>query len=78
MFEEIRNIIVNSLGCEESIVTMDASVEDDLGADSLAVVELVMALEYEFGITIGDDKVKDIATVGDIVALIESIRAAAV
>jgi acyl carrier protein len=69
-FNEVREIIVSTLGCDESIVTEDASVKDDLGADSLAVVELVMAIEDAFGISIDEEKMKEIQTVGDIVKLV--------
>ena len=50
-FEQVRDIIVETLGCDAEQVTMDASLADDLGADSLASVELVMALEEEFGVS---------------------------
>lgn len=66
-FEKLRDIIVETLGCEAEQVTMEASLADDLGADSLAAVELVMALEEASGITIADTDVENLKTVADIV-----------
>ncbi len=71
-FEKIRKIIVDQLGVDESEVTDDASFVDDLGADSLDTVELVMALEEEFGIEIPDEDAEKIITVGDAVKYIDS------
>ena len=69
---KVKEIIVEKLGVEESEVTMDASFTNDLGADSLHAVELIMEFEKEFGITIPDDQAEKIATVGDAVAYIEA------
>ena len=69
---KVKEIIVEKLGVEESEVTMDASFTNDLGADSLDTVELIMEVEKEFGITIPDDQAEKIATVGDAVAYIEA------
>ena len=66
-FEAIKQIIVDQLGVEESDVNMDASFVDDLGADSLYLVELVMAMEDEFGMEIPDEDVEGIHTVADAV-----------
>ena len=71
-FEEVRDIIVETLGCEAEQVTLEASLADDLGADSLAAVELVMALEEASGITIEDADVEGLKTVGDIVKYLEA------
>ena len=71
IFDKVKDILVDQLDCEEDKVTMDASVTDDLGADSLDLVDLVMSLEDEFGIEINDDQVETIKTVGDIVRFIE-------
>ena len=67
-----KEIIVEKLGVEESEVTLEASFTNDLGADSLDTVELIMEFEKEFGITIPDDQAEKIATVGDAVAYIEA------
>jgi acyl carrier protein len=71
-FEKIKKIIVDQLGVEESEVTEEASFVDDLGADSLDTVELVMALEEEFGIEIPDEDAEKIITVGDAIKYINA------
>lgn len=70
IFERVKKIIVNHLGAEEAKVTETASFIDDLGADSLDQVELVMAFEEEFGIEIPDDAAEKIITVGNAVKYI--------
>lgn len=65
-FEKVRDIIVETLGCDAEQVTLEASLADDLGADSLASVELVMALEEAAGISIDDADVASLKTVGDV------------
>ncbi|MCB1324902.1 MAG: acyl carrier protein [Spirochaetales bacterium] len=65
-FEKVKSIIVEQLGVDESEVTPEAHFIDDLGADSLDTVELVMALEEEFGIEISDEDAEKIQTVGDV------------
>ena len=67
MFEKVKAIIVDQLGVEEDAVTMEASFLDDLGADSLDIVELIMALEEEFDVEIPDEDAEKISTVGDAV-----------
>lgn len=71
VFEKIKEIIVEQLGVAETSVTMEASFIDDLGADSLDIVELVMALEEEFDIEIPDADAEKVATVGDVVEYIK-------
>ena len=71
VFEKVRDILVEQLDVEEDKVTMEASITDDLGADSLDVVDLVMSLEEEFDVEIPDDQVENIKTVGDLVRYIE-------
>ena len=70
--EKVRAIIVDKLGVEESEVTPEASFNNDLGADSLDTVELIMEFEKEFSIAIPDEEAEKIATVGDAVSYIES------
>ena len=67
-FEKVRDIIVETLGCDAEAVTPAASLADDLGADSLAAVELVMALEEAVGISIAEEDAANLKTVGDIMA----------
>jgi acyl carrier protein len=74
-FEKVKKIIVEQLGVEESEVTMEASITDDLGADSLDQVELVMAFETEFNIDIPDEDAEKIKTVGDAVTKIDAMAA---
>jgi len=70
--EKVKKIIVEHLGVDEAKVNEDASFIDDLGADSLDTVELVMAFEEEFGAEISDQEAEKILTVGDAVRFIES------
>ncbi|MBV8171847.1 MAG: acyl carrier protein, partial [Candidatus Eremiobacteraeota bacterium] len=71
--DKVKKTIVEQLGVEENEVTMDASITDDLGADSLDQVELVMALETEFNLDIPDEEAEKIKTVGDAVRYIEEV-----
>ena len=71
VFEQVKKIIVEQLGVTETAVNMDASFIDDLGADSLDIVELVMALEEEFDIEIPDSDAEKVGTVGDVVNYIK-------
>ena len=71
VFEKVKNILIDQLDVEEEKVTPEASITDDLGADSLDIVDLVMSLEEEFDLEIPDDQVENIKTVGDIVKYIE-------
>ena len=72
-FDRVKKIIVEQLGVEENEVTPEASITDDLGADSLDQVELVMAFETEFGIDILDEEAEKIKTVGDAVQKIDNV-----
>ena len=69
---KVKKMVVDHLGAEESKVTDEASFIDDLGADSLDTVELVMAFEEEFGAEISDSEAEKILTVGDAIKFIES------
>lgn len=72
VFDKVKEIIVDELMVDEADVTPEANIKDDLGADSLAVVDLAMSLEDEFGIEIPDNELEGIKTVGDVVKMIES------
>ena len=65
-FEKVRDIIVETLGCDAGEVTPEASLAGDLGADSLAAAELVMALEEATGLSIAEEDAANLKTVGDI------------
>lgn len=71
VFEKVRDVLCEQLDVEEEKVTPESSIVDDLGADSLDVVDLVMSLEEEFDIEIPDEDVENIKTVGDMVKYIE-------
>ena len=71
IFEKIKNIIVEQLQVSDTTVTEESSFIDDLGADSLDLVELIMALEEEFGIEIPDADAEKVVTVGDVVNYIK-------
>ena len=68
---KVKEIIVDKLGVDAADVTPEASFTNDLGADSLDTVELIMEFEKEFGISIPDDKAEKIGTVGDAISYIE-------
>jgi acyl carrier protein len=72
VFEKVKKIIVEQLGVEEDDITMESSFIDDLGADSLDIVELIMALEEEFDIEIPDSEAEKITIVGDAVDYIKN------
>ena len=71
IFEKVKSIIVDQLDVDEDKVTMNANIQDDLGADSLDIVDHVMSFEDEFDLEIPDDQVETIKTVGDVVKFIE-------
>lgn len=71
IFEKVKGVIVEQLGVAEGNITMKASFIDDLGADSLDIVELIMALEEEFDTEIPDEDAEKVVTVGDVVEYIK-------
>jgi acyl carrier protein len=71
MYDKVKSIIVEQLGVEEEDVKMESSFVDDMGADSLDIVELVMALEEEFDLEIPDEDAEKIRTVGEAVKYIQ-------
>jgi acyl carrier protein len=70
-FEQIKKVIVDLLGVEAAKVTRDASFREDLGADSLDLVELIMEFEEQFGATISDEEAQQLKTVGQVVDYVE-------
>ena len=72
VLEKVKGIIVEQLDVSEDKITPEASFIDDLGADSLDIVELLMAIEEEYGLEIPDDEAEKLKTVGDVVAYIEN------
>ena len=74
VFDTVKDIIVKELKVEADKVTPEAKLKDDLGADSLDAVEIIMDIEDEFGIEIDDTRAEGIATIGDLVAYIEELK----
>ncbi|MDR2655023.1 MAG: acyl carrier protein [Oscillospiraceae bacterium] len=72
VFEKVRQVVCDQLDLEEDQVILESSVIDDLGADSLDIVDLIMSLEEEFDVEIPEEEVDNIKTVGDIVKFIEN------
>ena len=72
VFEKIKKIVADQLGANADEITMDSTFIEDLGADSLDVVELVMAIEDEFDMEIDEDEAENISTVGDVVEYIKA------
>ena len=73
VFEKLREIFANQFGLDPETITESTDIVSDLGADSLDVVEMLMSLEDEYGITIEDDKVAEMKTVGDVVRCVEGL-----
>ena len=72
MFEKVRDVLVEALNVEAETIKPESSLKDDLGIDSIAAVELSLELETEFDIRIEDEELAKLATVNDIITLIES------
>lgn len=72
MLEKMREIIAEQLNCDGETIGLDTSFKDDLGADSLDLFELVMALEEEYGLEIPAEKLSDVETVGDIIEYLKN------
>lgn len=72
MFEKMREIIAEQLNCDGETIGLDTSFKDDLGADSLDLFELVMALEEEYGLEIPAEELSDVETVGDIIEYLKN------
>jgi len=70
VFDKVKEIIIDQLGVDEDLITMEASFIEDLGADSLDIVELIMSMEDEFGMDIPDTEAEKISTVGSAVEYI--------
>ncbi len=71
VFEKIREILSEQLDAEKETITMETKIEEDLSADSLDVVELLMSIEDEFGVEIPDEEIEKLKTVGDVVNYIQ-------
>ena len=73
-FNKVKEVIIDKLGVEEDVIKLEAHFVDDLGADSLDTVELIMELEEEFGIEIPDEDAENITTVGAAVDYVEKVK----
>ena len=73
-FEIVSRVLIDGLSVDESVITLEASLSDDLGADSLDAVELIMSLEEEFDIEVEPAQAEGLVTVGDLVDLIDSLK----
>ena len=71
VFDKVKAILVDQLYVDENKVTMEASITDDLGADSLDIADIVMSIEEEFNVEVPDEQLQNIKVVGDIVKYIE-------
>jgi len=71
IFEELKELVTDQLGVEDDEVTLEASIQDDLGADSLDLVDLAMEVEEKFGVKISDEDLENIKMIGDIVTYID-------
>ena len=72
LFDDVRDVIVETVGCEAAAVTPEARLKEDLGADSLAAMELIMALEEKLDIEIDDAELDQFKTVNDLVSYLET------
>lgn len=72
LFDDVRDVIVETVGCEAATVTLEARLNEDLGADSLAAMELIMALEEKLDIEIDDAELDQFKTVNDLVSYLET------
>jgi acyl carrier protein len=73
MLEKVKGIVAESLGVDEATITEESSFQKDLGADSLDLMDMVMALEDEYGVEIPTDDLEQLVTVGDVVKYIEKL-----
>lgn len=74
MFEKVKEIIADQLSVDAEGITLETTFQEDLGADSLDLFQMIMALEEEFGVEISNDEVEKLSTVGDIIAYVEKLK----
>ena len=75
MFEKVKKILEKQLRLKAGVeVTLDSRIKEDLGADSLDVLQLLMAIEDEYGVEVPDEKLAEFSTVGDVVAYLETLK----
>ena len=74
IFEKVKELVAEQLGISQDTIKMESNILEDLGADSLDVIEMLMTLEEEYGITIPDEQISQVKTIGQIVELIEKLK----
>ncbi len=74
IFEKVRDLVAEQLGVSKDTIKPESNILEDLGADSLDIIEMLMTLEDEYGITIPDEKISQVKTIAQIVALIEECQ----
>lgn len=74
IFEKVKSIVAEQLGIEEDTIKMESNIIEDLGADSLDIVEMLMTLEEEYGVSIPDEKIGQVKTIAEIVELLEECQ----
>ena len=74
ILEKVKELVAEQLGIKKETIKENSNIVDDLGADSLDVIEMLMTLEDEYGITIPDDQISQVRTIGEIVNLIEKCK----
>ncbi len=74
IFEKVRDLVAEQLGVSKDMIKPESNILEDLGADSLDIIEMLMTLEDEYGITIPDEKISQVKTIAEIVALIEECQ----
>ena len=74
VFDKVAEVIAEQLGVAKDTITKDSNILEDLGADSLDIIEMLMTLEEEYGITIPDEQIGQVKTIGQIVELIEKLK----
>ena len=72
MFDKVKEMLVENLHIEESIITLDAELDNDLGINSLEIADLILMCEEDFGIEIADEDIQKLITVGDVVEYLET------
>ena len=74
VIDRVKELVAEQLGIDKNTITAESNIVEDLGADSLDVIEMLMTLEDEYGLTIPDEKISQIKTIGQIVSLIEECQ----
>jgi len=71
-FDKVKGIIIETLGCEEEAITLDANLFDDLGADSIDIIEMAVVIEEEFGLEMSNEEVNRLQTINNVIQYVDS------